>query len=161
MNQPDAERAVKKSIIVERDVPTTFRVWTEQIHLWWPTATHSLSGEAQSQVIIEGRINGRFYERATNGVEHDWGAITAWEPPHHLSFTWYLGSGQQLPTRVDVEFIALSPHKTRIKLEHRGPELIGDLWKQRVNLFNSAWAAVLSQLQLFLTRNNTTGGPAQ
>ena len=150
MSQQDVDRAVKKSIIVERDVATTFRAWTEQIHLWWPIGTHSLSGEAQSRVTIEGRINGRFYERASGGVEYDWGAVTTWEPPHRLSFTWHLGSGQQLPTRVDVEFIALSAHKTRVQLEHRGPELIGDLWKQRVNIFNNAWAAVLSQLQLFL-----------
>lgn len=153
MSRQDVERAVKKSIIVERDVATTFRVWTEKIHLWWPIATHSLSRDGQSQVMIEGRVNGRFYERASGGVEYDWGAVTIWEPPHRLSFTWYLGSGQQLPTRVDVEFIALGDNQTRVQLEHRGPELIGDLWWQRVQLFNDGWTAVLAKLQLFLTDN--------
>ena len=153
MSQQDVARAVKKSIIVERDVATTFRVWTEKINLWWPIATHSLSGDGQSRVMIEGRVNGRFYERASGGVEYEWGAVTIWEPPYRLSFTWYLGSGQQLPTRVDVEFIALSASKTRVQLEHRGPELIGDLWAQRVHIFNDGWAVVLSQLQLFLTNS--------
>jgi hypothetical protein len=52
-----------------------------------------------------------------------------------------------------VEFIALGDNQTRVQLEHRGPELIGDLWWQRVQLFNDGWAAVLAKLQLFLTDN--------
>ncbi|MBI1881675.1 MAG: SRPBCC domain-containing protein [Chloroflexi bacterium] len=150
MTQRDSENAIAKSIIIELDVERTFRVWTEQIRAWWP-ASHSLSGDPKTQVFIEGKVGGRFYERASNGVEYDWGAVLVWEPPYRLAFTWYLGSNPELPTRVEAQFVALGEHKTRIEIEHRGPELIGELWRQRVRIFDAAWEKVLSTYATFLT----------
>ena len=83
---PDSENSVKKSIIVKQAVDRTFRLWTEQIRVWWP-AGHSLSGDPQTQVFIEGRVGGRFYERASDGVEYVWGTVEVWEPPARLAFT--------------------------------------------------------------------------
>ena len=71
---PDSENSVKKSIIVKQEVERTFRLWTEQIRAWWP-AGHSLSGDPQTQVFIEGRVGGRFYERASDGAEYVWGLL--------------------------------------------------------------------------------------
>ena len=146
MSQQQQEEAVRKSILVERDIETTFRVWTEGIHRWWPTGSHSLSRDPHSQVFIEGEVGGRFYERASSGVEYDWGAVYIWEPPHRLAFTWYLGSGQTMPTHVEVTFIAIADAQTEVQLLHRGPELIGELWWQRMALFQAGWSAVLAQM---------------
>ncbi len=146
----DSENAVTKSIIIELDVARAFRVWTEQIRAWWP-ASHSSSGDPRTQVFIEGKVGGRFYERASNGIEYDWGAVDVWDPPYRLAFTWYLGSNQELPTRVEVQFVSLDENKTRIELEHRGPELIGKLWWQRKQVFSAAWDSVLSKFVTFLT----------
>jgi uncharacterized protein YndB with AHSA1/START domain len=152
----DAENAVIKSIIVEQHVERAFRIWTEQIRTWWP-ASHSISGDPGTQVFIEGKVGGRFYERASNGVEYDWGAVVVWEPPYRLAFTWYLGSNPELPTRVEVQFVSLDHHKTRIELEHRGPELIGKLWEQRKNIFSAAWDSVLPKFVTFLTSQLDNG----
>lgn len=150
MSQQDAENTVTKSITVTVNVEQAFRVWTEQIRTWWP-AGHSISGDPQTQVFIEGKIGGRFYERTADGVEHQWGIIEAWEPPSRLVFSWYLGSGQKIPSRVEVQFIPLDEQQTRIELAHRGPDLIGELWWQRKHLFHASWDNILSKYSNHLT----------
>ncbi|MBE7473867.1 MAG: SRPBCC domain-containing protein [Anaerolineales bacterium] len=145
----DTDHVVTKSITVEAAVEWAFRVWTEQIRAWWPVS-HSRSGDPQAQVFMEGRVGGRFYERASDGVEYDWGEVVDWEPPHRLAFTWYLGSSRELPTRVEIRFVALAERRTRLDLEHRGPELIGDLWGQRQRIFSASWDSVLARFGAFL-----------
>ncbi|MCB0032632.1 MAG: SRPBCC domain-containing protein [Anaerolineales bacterium] len=147
MSDGEAPAVVTKSMVIARDVAAVFRIWTEQVHLWWP-AGHSRSGDPYTKVIIEGRVGGRFYERTSNGDEYEWGRILIWEPPHRLVYTWYLGSSQELPTEVDVRFVPLNPQQTHLELEHRGVELIGDLWWQRVKIFNDSWDKILMTFQV-------------
>ncbi len=141
-----SEAVVRKTVVVERDIAATFRIWTEQIYHWWP-AGHSLSGDRQTQVLIEGYEGGRFYERTTNGVEHVWGHVLAWDPPHHLAHSWFLGSGSHLPTRVDVRFVTLGLARTQVEIEHRGPELIGDLWWANKLRYAGGWQKVFSDFR--------------
>lgn len=149
MTQPN-EDVVTKSLTVNVAVAQAFRVWTEQIRLWWPPS-HSLSGDPETELFIEGKLGGRFYERTSDGTEYDWGEVVLWQPPHCLAHTWYLGSGPTMPTRVEVTFTALSEQRTRIEIEHRGVDLIGELWWQRVAIFNAAWGeAVLPRYESYL-----------
>jgi uncharacterized protein YndB with AHSA1/START domain len=102
-------------------------------------------------VFIEGKVGGRFYERASNGVEYEWGIIEVWEPPVRLAFTWYLGSKPELPTKVEVQFFSLGQRQTRLELVHRGPELVGALWWQRKDRFSLSWEAVLAKFAHYPT----------
>lgn len=149
MTYNDPEHVVTKSIIVAVAAERAFEVWTQQIRAWWPVS-HSRSGDPQTQVFMEGKVGGRFYERTSDGAEYDWGVVVGWEPPHRLAFTWYLGSSQELPTQVEVHFVALAERQTRLDLEHRGPELIGELWRQRKNIFSASWDSVLAKFEAFL-----------
>jgi uncharacterized protein YndB with AHSA1/START domain len=133
---------VTKSITVACNVQNAFRIWTEQIYAWWP-AGHSRSGDPATQVLIEGKVGGRFYERTSHGIEYDCGQVLLWEPPHRLAYSWFLGSGPEQPTEVDVRFIALGPTQTRVEVEHRGPELIGELWWRNQARYRAAWEVVL------------------
>lgn len=142
MIQQESETVVTKSTVVRQDVSSAFRLWTEQIDGWWP-AGHSMSGDPRTTVIIEGKVNGRFYERTSDGVEYEWGRVVVWEPPHSLAHTWYLGSGRELPTRVDVRFTATGENETRITIEHRGPKFIGELWWRNKERYSAAWDKVL------------------
>lgn len=136
------QHVVRKSIPVALDQASAFRLWTERIHTWWPTG-HSRSGDAQTTILMECRLGGRFYERTTDGTEYEWGRITEWEPPHHLAYSWYLGTGASQPTVVTVRFVRLDEQRTRVEVEHRGPELIGELWWVNNSRYSAAWDVVL------------------
>lgn len=141
MADQQAHAAVRKSVRVRCDVATAFRIWTEQIDLWWPKG-HSRSGDPNTTVLLEPRRGGRLYERTSDGVEHAWGEIIAWSPPDYFAYTWYLGSGPTQPTRVDIHFVA-TPEGARVDVVHRGPDLIGALWSQNAARYDAAWVAVL------------------
>lgn len=133
---------VHKSITVPLAIEQAFQLWTEGISTWWP-AGHSRSGEADIAIFIEGEVGGRLYERTKSGTEHEWGSILVWEPPAHLAYHWYLGSGPTQPTRVDVTFSVISQKETLVQIEHRGPELIGELWWLNNQRYRAAWDIVL------------------
>lgn len=136
------DHVVVKTITIGRSVAFTFRIWTEQVQTWWP-AGHSLSGDPQTQVFIEGGVGGRLYERTSDSTEYDWGEIIVWDPPHHLAHTWRLGSSGGPPSRVDVRFTPLDETCTQVQVEHRGPEFIGDLWFTNKLRYSAAWDRVL------------------
>jgi uncharacterized protein YndB with AHSA1/START domain len=120
-----------------------FRLWTEQIDRWWPKG-HSRSGDPGTRIVLEGRSGGRLYERTPDDVEYVWGEVLVWEPPRHLAYHWYLGSGADRPSRVDVQFIALEDGRTQIDVTHSGPALLGERWASTSPRFAAAWEQVLA-----------------
>ena len=86
-------------------VDDAFSTWTERIGTWWP-ADHTISGSL-AEVIFEGRVGGRIYERTPQGEEHEWGVVTDWRPPKELGYRWHLGFGPESFTEVAVTFSQL------------------------------------------------------
>ena len=142
MSKSIVDNLITKSVTVHCNLATAFRIWTEQIDLWWPKS-HSISGNANTEVIFETKVYGRFFERLPDGTEHDFGRVLVYEPPYRLIYHWYIGSSQQEPTRVEIRFSETNHNQTRIDIEHRGPEYIGDLWPTRAARFNIGWDVVL------------------
>jgi uncharacterized protein YndB with AHSA1/START domain len=99
-----------------------FRVWTTKLSRWWP-ADHTVSGEP-AEIVLEGHVGGLIFERTADGTVHEWGEITAWEPPRHLAYTWYLRQDRADATQVQITFIDRSPG-TRVEIEHHGWERLG------------------------------------
>ena len=90
----------------EVDCPAghAFDVWTTRIAQWWPT-DHTVSGEPGLTVVLEGRPGGRIFERTTDGIEHDWGEVTVWEPPSRFVYLWHLRRDRADATEVEIRFI--------------------------------------------------------
>jgi hypothetical protein len=110
-----------------------FRVWTADIASWWP-ADHSVSGEAGLDVVLEGRVGGRIYERTAAGDEHEWGEVTAWEPPVRFGYLWHLRRDRADATQVDIRFTSAGGGATRVNIEHTGWERLGSdgpTWRDR------------------------------
>ena len=78
------------SIDVACSAGHAFRVWTSKISTWWPP-DHTVTGQP-GLVVLQGGVGGRIYERSTDGVEHEWGQVTVWQPPARLAYRWYLGT---------------------------------------------------------------------
>lgn len=143
MSVTGSSDAIRKTVVVRCGVETAFHTWTEQINIWWPKG-HSRSGDPATTVLMECQMDGRLYERTPEGVEHEWGKIVVWNPPTHFAYDWYLGSGVEQPTRVDVHFQAHQNGGTGIEVNHRGSEFIGELWSRNNARYDAAWEHVLS-----------------
>ena len=130
-----------------------FDMWTTRIGAWWP-ADHTVTGQRDLLVVLEGGIGGRIFERTGDGVEHDWGVITVWEPPSRLGYQWHLGKERRQATDVEVRFVPLGPAGTRIEVEHRGWERLGesaDAWRDRNRM---GWETLLPHFAAAIERGD-------
>jgi uncharacterized protein YndB with AHSA1/START domain len=119
-----------------------FAVWTERIGQWWP-ADHTVTAEPDLTVVLERRAGGRIFERTRDGVEHDWGEVTVWEPPTRLAYLWHLRRDRADATEVEIRFVDRGDATTRVEIEHRGWERLGaegQSWRDR-NL--GGWSTLL------------------
>jgi uncharacterized protein YndB with AHSA1/START domain len=131
------------AIDVRRGVQEAFRVFTEEIAGWWPVAAHSVEPDRVAAVVLEGRPGGRVYERWQDGGQADWGRVVAWEPPNRLVLSWSPDPERPAATEVEVRFTAVEPGHTRVELEHRGWERLGDQAAQVRSSYEGGWPGVL------------------
>jgi uncharacterized protein YndB with AHSA1/START domain len=133
---------IRLAFEVDCSVDDAFATWTDRIAQWWPT-DHTVSAEANLTVILEGRPGGRIFERRSSGIEHDWGAVTIWEPPSRLGYTWHLNRDRSDATDVEIRFVPKGEGTTRVEIEHRGWERLGadgERWRDRNH---GGWATLL------------------
>ena len=110
-----------------------FEVWTERIGTWWP-ADHTVTGSGDLTIVLEPRTGGRIFERTADGVEHDWGEVTAWEPPGRLRYLWHLRRDRADATDVEIRFVGVDGGRTRVEIVHDGWERLGadgESWRDR------------------------------
>jgi uncharacterized protein YndB with AHSA1/START domain len=131
------------AIDVRRGIEEAFRVFTAEIGAWWPVAAHAVEPDKVETVVLEGRAGGRLYERWHDGGEVDWGRVLAWEPPARLVLSWSPTLERRAPTEVEVRFLAVEPDHTRVELEHRGWEGLGELAAQARSSYEGGWPGVL------------------
>lgn len=144
MTEPGDLEPLRLSFEVQCTPEHAFEVWAARTSGWWPTS-HTVSAEADVEVVFEPRAGGRIYERTSAGVEHDWGAITAWEPPRRLVYQWHLRQDQADATEVEVRFLPaqLEGRSTLVEIEHRGWERLGDRAEARRNANYAGWGGLL------------------
>ena len=140
----DITAAVRRTVLVNEPIDLAFKAWIGTINSWWPKKEESLSGAEDTEVFLEGKASGRIYERTKDGAELEWGRVLAVERPHRITYLWYLGSDEENPTEVTVSFTEQAPRTTKVSAVHRGPELLGAVWKERQGAFASSWDTVLA-----------------
>ena len=117
-----------------------FSIWAERTSLWWPPG-HSVSGGPEA-VVFEPRPGGRIYERAPGGDEHEWGRVTAWEPPRRLAYSWHLRQDRADATDVEVTFAPI-PEGTAVEIVHSGWERLGARGPDLRERNTRGWAGLL------------------
>lgn len=148
---------IRLAFDVDCSVNDAFAVWTDRIAQWWPK-DHTVSAEADLVVVLEGRPGGRIFERRSSGVEHDWGAVTIWEPPTRLGYTWHLNRDRSDATDVEVRFVSQGDRSTRVEIEHTGWERLGaegEPWRDRNR---GGWATLLPHYVLVAAAAGRDGG---
>ncbi len=134
--------AVRKSLVVKCSPERAFEVFTREIGSWWPTGTHSIGGDKITEVVFEEQVGGRIFERHSDGGEGEWGRVLAWEPPHRFAMSWYPGNDSSQATELEVRFAA-EGDGTRVELEHRGWEILGEKAAETRDAYDGGWVGVL------------------
>jgi uncharacterized protein YndB with AHSA1/START domain len=135
---------VSKTITVNAPVEHAFAVFTERMADWWPLATHSVGHARAEKVTLEGHVGGRFYESIEGGEESEWGRVLAWEPPARVVVSWHPGFADGVETELEVRFTPEGGRSTRVELEHRGWERLGDRAASSRAGYDEGWDTVLA-----------------
>jgi uncharacterized protein YndB with AHSA1/START domain len=146
--QAQETEAIRRSVTVDCSVEHAFATFTDRIHEWWPLATHSIdageSGSAPETVIFQGGAGGQIYERTTKGEELKWADVVAYEPPHRFVLSWNPSREQDRPrTEIEVTFTDVEG-RTRVDLEHRGWEKLGEGAAEARQGYSQGWESVLA-----------------
>jgi uncharacterized protein YndB with AHSA1/START domain len=135
---------VRKTLTVPVSLEKAFRLFTVGIATWWPLATHSVTEGNAETVIIEGRVGGRFYERTSDGKESLWGEVRVWDPPRRLVYSWHPGRPADTAQEVELRF-SPAGSGTRVELEHRGWEVLGDNAVSTRDSYDKGWNRVFNE----------------
>jgi uncharacterized protein YndB with AHSA1/START domain len=128
-----ATAVVHRQIVVETPIERAFAVFTEQFGDFKPPE-HNLLGAPLVETVFEPKVGGHIYDRAADGTECHWARVLAYEPPTRVVFSWDISPQWQIETEpdntseVEVRFVAETPHRTRIELEHRNIDRHGPGW---------------------------------
>ena len=137
---------ILKSAVVPTTPERAFEVFTEGIASWWPLHSHSVGamgdkGTPPETVIFETGPNGRLYERSTSGQEAHWANVAAWEPPNRFVLEWKVNPEAIAATEVEVRFTP-EGDGTRVELEHRGFERLGEAAQEAHKGYSTGWPTV-------------------
>ncbi len=132
---------VVKTINLNAPIEKAFRHFTDNIHLWWPLAEHSLSKQEAKTVIFEAREGGRIYEVEQSGKKREWGRIIECDAPNRVVFSWVLEAPEKA-TEIEVRFKDDGAGKSSLTLIHRNWENRSDGVEWR-GYYNEGWDGVL------------------
>lgn len=124
-----APAPIRRSVVVRAAPARAFDVFVRDFDRWWPR-THTTAAAPLARAVLEAHPGGRWYGLGADGVESEWGEVLAWEPPVRLLLAWRIGAqwtyDPSLLTEVKVTFTDLGDGRTRVDLEHRGLERLGE-----------------------------------
>jgi aminoglycoside 3-N-acetyltransferase I len=135
---------VRRSIRVPLRRQEAFDLFFRRLTEWWPLATRSVWLEQATSCHVEVRAGGRFYERSRDGQESTWGVFRELEEPVRAVFSWHPGHPEEVATEVEVRFVT-DGLATRVDLEHRDWEKLGERASFVRGLFEGGWGPVLAR----------------
>jgi uncharacterized protein YndB with AHSA1/START domain len=128
------EMVVRRRIVVEAPIEKAFAVFTGRFGDFKPPE-HNIMRSPIAETVFEPRVGGHIYDRGEDGTECRWARILAFEPPDRVVFSWDIGPTWQVEqdpehtSEVEVRFIAETPQRTRVELEHRNLDRHGPGWE--------------------------------
>jgi uncharacterized protein YndB with AHSA1/START domain len=136
-------------------------VFTERFGDFKPPE-HNLLSAPIAETVFEAWVGGNIVDRATDGSECRWARILAYEPPTRVVFSWDITPRWSIETdpeqtsEVEVRFIAETPQRTRLELEHRHIDRHGPDWKAIVDgvAGDEGWPLYLARYAALLTESS-------
>jgi uncharacterized protein YndB with AHSA1/START domain len=134
MTTQATQTSVRNSIVVEAPIERAFSVFTDGFGTFKPRE-HNLLSVDIAATVFETHVGGNIYDRGVDGSECRWARVLAYEPPNRVVFSWDISPHWQIETdldktsEVEVRFIAETPDRTRVELEHRNLDRHGERWE--------------------------------
>ena len=133
---------ITKSVHLFAPPAEAFALFTTQVSEWWPPENRHLNDPHSTLHLL---ASGRFFERASDGRELDLGKVLEGEPARRILLDFYIATGPDQPTRVEVKFDA-DGTGTRVTVTHRPTPASEALWAERAPRYVRAWERVLGAL---------------
>jgi uncharacterized protein YndB with AHSA1/START domain len=128
------DTSIQNSIVVNAPIERAFSLFTDDFGSFKPREHNMLEVDI-AETVFETRVGGNIYDRGVDGSECRWARVLAFDPPNKVVFSWDISPQWQIETdldkasEVEVRFIAESPDRTRVELEHRNLDRHGDGWE--------------------------------
>ena len=125
---------VRRDIVVDAPIARAFATFVERFGDFKPKE-HNLLGSPLAETQFEPHVGGHIVDRAEDGSECRWARVLAYEPPNRVVFSWDISPYWQLEadeanaSEVEVRFVAETPGRTRIELQHRNLDRHGPGWE--------------------------------
>ena len=129
-----ADADVHRQIVVNASIEDAFAAFVDRFGDFKPPE-HNLLGAEITETRFEPKVGGHIYDRATDGTECRWARVLAFDPPKRVVFSWNISPQWQIETEpehtseVEVQFVAETPERTRVELEHRNIDRHGPGWE--------------------------------
>ena len=126
--------SIRHEVVVEAPIERAFSVFTKGFGSFKPPE-HNMLGVDIAETVFELREGGHVYDRGVDGSQCRWARVLAYEPPNRVVISWDISPQWQVETdlektsEVDVRFVAETPERTRVELEHRNLDRHGDGWE--------------------------------
>ncbi len=124
-----------------------FEAFTDDIDVWWRRGPRFRNGGGRSELSFERDAEGRG-QRLVERLAHrvlEIGRVLAWQPGQRLVFEWrQINFAPDEVTEVEVRFEPMGDG-TRVTLEHRGWDAIGDDHPARHGLRERAFGAMVGK----------------
>jgi uncharacterized protein YndB with AHSA1/START domain len=134
MSNQAADTSVVASIVVEAPAARAFKVFTEDFGRFKP-AEHNMLGVQIAETVFEPKVGGDVYDRGVDGSVCRWARVLAYDPPNSVLLSWDISPHWQIETdpsktsEWEVRFVAETPQRTRVEIEHRNIDRHGEGWQ--------------------------------
>jgi uncharacterized protein YndB with AHSA1/START domain len=134
MSAPADATSVSHKVVVDTPIERAFSVFTEDFGSFKPPE-HNLLSVDIAETVFEPHVGGHLYDRGVDGSECHWARVLAYEPPNRVVISWDIDPQWQIETdpektsEVEVRFIAETPDRTRVEVEHRNLDRHLDGWE--------------------------------
>src|ERR1700748_1297667 len=135
---------IKKDILVQASQETAFKVFTEQMDLWWPR-THHVGNCPMRELVLETKPSGRWFSKHEDDSEVTIGYVQTYQPFDLFVLAWQVNSDfkydPEVVTEIVIQFIPEGPKTTRVKLEHKDLHKLGS--GKTVESMDQGWGMIL------------------
>jgi uncharacterized protein YndB with AHSA1/START domain len=125
---------IRHQVLVEAPIERAFKVFTEDFGAFKPPEHNMLEVDI-AETVFEPRAGGHLYDRGVDGSECRWARVLAYEPPNRVLLSWDISPHWQIeddPLKTsewEVRFVAETPQRTRVEIEHRNLDRHGEGWQ--------------------------------